>query len=90
MDVDIGTLRCSLQNKPFYFKEKSLLEMIQQAEAVHLQKQELLATTEPLARVAGPVGAKSTSATMIKDDQDSALGISAPSPSALCQVTKCS
>ncbi|CAE7226957.1 ubi [Symbiodinium sp. CCMP2592] len=83
MDVDIETLRCSLQNKPFYLKEKSLLQMIQQAEAVHLQKQELLATTECLACVAGPVGANSTSATMTKDGQDlpkdAALEISASS-----------
>ena len=48
MVLDIGALRCSLQNKPFCTKEKSLLQMIQQFEAIQLQQQNLLETAKGL------------------------------------------
>ncbi|CAE7772015.1 UBC, partial [Symbiodinium sp. CCMP2456] len=48
MVLDIGALRCSLQNKPFCTKEKSLLQMIQQFEAIQLQQQNLLETARGL------------------------------------------
>ena len=46
--LDIQVLRASLQNKAFCTKEKSLLKMIRQAEAIHLQQQDLLKTAKDL------------------------------------------
>ncbi|CAE7366583.1 UBC, partial [Symbiodinium sp. CCMP2456] len=48
MVLDMEALRCSLQNKPFCTKEKSLLQMIQQFEAIQLQQQNLLETARGL------------------------------------------
>ncbi|CAE7562186.1 UBB [Symbiodinium sp. CCMP2592] len=48
MVLDIEALRCSLQNKPFCTKEKSLLQMIRQFEAIQLQQQDLLETAKGL------------------------------------------
>ena len=48
MLLDIEALRCSIQNKPFCTKEKSLLQMIRQFEAIQLQQQNLLETAKGL------------------------------------------
>mmetsp|Transcript_24271 Transcript_24271/g.44560 ORF Transcript_24271/g.44560 Transcript_24271/m.44560 type:complete len:271 (-) Transcript_24271:283-1095(-) len=49
--IDIKALEASLQKKPFGIKEQSLLKMIQQAEAIQLQQQKLLATAKEVAEV---------------------------------------
>ena len=49
MGLDIPALRASLENKPFHVKEKALLELIQQAEAIQSQQQDMLKTAKDLA-----------------------------------------
>ncbi|CAE7248467.1 unnamed protein product [Symbiodinium sp. KB8] len=51
MVVDVHALRAALENKRFHDKESSLLKMIQQAEAIQLQQQDLLATAKDIAEV---------------------------------------
>jgi len=51
MGLDIQALRASLQKKQFHCKERSLLAMIQQLEAIKLQQQNLLATAKVIAEV---------------------------------------
>ncbi|CAE7676464.1 unnamed protein product [Symbiodinium necroappetens] len=48
MTLDIQVLRDSLRKKPFRSRELSLLQMIQQFEAIQLQKLELLEATKRL------------------------------------------
>jgi len=51
MVVDVHALRAALESKRFHDKESSLLKMIQQAEAIQLQQQDLLATAKDIAEV---------------------------------------
>ncbi|CAE7461833.1 unnamed protein product [Symbiodinium pilosum] len=49
--IDVQALRAAMQNKQFHAKEQSLLKMIQQAEAIHVQQRNMLATARDLAEV---------------------------------------
>ena len=49
--LDLGALRKSLEEKPFHVKEKSLLKLIQQFEAIHTQQQEMLKTAKEMVDV---------------------------------------
>ena len=49
--LDLNVLRASLEKKPFHVKEKSLLKLIQQAEAIQSQQQAMLKTAKEMAEV---------------------------------------
>ncbi|OLP96501.1 hypothetical protein AK812_SmicGene21271 [Symbiodinium microadriaticum] len=65
MTLDIQVLRDSLRKKPFRSRELSLLQMIQQFEAIQLQKLELLEARKR----SGEVGDDSGSLAITKDGQ---------------------
>lgn len=49
--LDLNVLRASLEKKPFHVQEKSLLKLIQQAEAIQRQQREMLKTAKEMAEV---------------------------------------
>lgn len=49
MGLDIPALRASLENKPFHVKEKTLLKLVEQAEAIQSQQRDMLKTAKDLA-----------------------------------------
>ena len=49
--LNLRVLRTSLKKKPFHQKEKTLLKLIQQAEAIQLQQKQLLETAKECAEV---------------------------------------
>jgi len=51
MGVDVAALRASLEAKPFAVKEKALLKLVQQAEAIQAQQRDMLKTAREVAEV---------------------------------------